>query len=60
MVDISRVLHAWIAFRESHDLDKAEMLCCDVTQELYNALTAFEAEVRGQVADYKAKNAKPN
>jgi hypothetical protein len=42
---IARVLLAWIAFRNSHDLKDAQIACCDKTRELFDALQAFEDKV---------------
>ncbi len=38
----ARVLRAWIAFRDSHDLENEDFKCCDHTRELFAALQTLE------------------
>ncbi len=47
----ARVLRAWVAFRLSHDLEKAELACCERTKELFRSLQAFEDTVRRPTHD---------
>ena len=42
----ARVLNAWVVFRQTHDVDDAQVKCCERTQELFEALQAFENAVR--------------
>ena len=55
----ARILHAWVAFRNSHDMQSAEMTCCERTKELFDSLQAFENVIRAAAQEEKQRG-KPN
>jgi len=55
----ARILHAWVAFRNSHNLENAELACCERTKELFASLQAFENVIRAAAQEEKQRG-KPN
>jgi len=55
----ARILHAWVAFRNSHDMASAEMTCCERTKALFATLQEFENVVRGAGRE-EMQRGKPN
>lgn len=45
---LGQLLAAWVIFKGGHDLKSLDIVCCDKSRALFNALTEFERLTTGK------------